>query len=130
MLSTDDPETSVDRFFSRLKGSNADRELSLRLLQRRKTFEGLSSRPLSFRKRRYADPDWQWLAAFGRAKGFASEVEWCELEKGGFRPEEIDPPPLIDGDDLTSIGLKPGPPSGTRLRPVTWFDTRCSCSLR
>ena len=36
-------------------------------------------------------------------------VELCEQKLREWSPEEIDPVPLITGDDLTALGLAPGP---------------------
>jgi len=46
-------------------------------------------------------------AALRESKGKAYGV-LCE-RKSGWTPADIDPPPLVTGDDLLNMGLKPGP---------------------
>lgn len=109
VLLAENRERPVEGFFGRLKAPNADRELCEWLLRHRDDLADVASRPLSFRKRRYADLNWRWLTAFGIARGFSAEVDWCENERRSLRPDEIDPEPLVTGDDLTREGLTPGP---------------------
>jgi poly(A) polymerase len=103
------PEAAAESFFTRLKGSNEERDLCDWLLRHRGDFDDISAKPLSFRKRLYADPRWDWLCAFASARGSANEVDWCRRELASLKPEEINPPPLVTGDDLTGAGLTPGP---------------------
>jgi poly(A) polymerase len=54
------------------------------------------------------------LLALHRADALASgrsleQVEFCEQMLRDVPPEELNPPPLIVGDDLIALGLKPGP---------------------
>ena len=104
-----DPAPIGETFFVRLKGSNEERELCTWLLRRRSDLKDVAAKPLSFRKRLYADGRWRLLCALGTSRGLSNEVEWCERELATLTPEEIDPPPLISGDDLTREGMTPGP---------------------
>jgi poly(A) polymerase len=38
-----------------------------------------------------------------------ADVEFCQNYLRTTPMEEIDPPPLITGDDLKSLGIEPGP---------------------
>lgn len=54
------------------------------------------------------------LLALHRADAVASNrdvahVEFCERVLRETPPEELNPPPLVSGDDLRALGLKPGP---------------------
>ena len=41
--------------------------------------------------------------------GAASHVEFCERVIRTTPPELLNPPPLLTGEDLIAMGLKPGP---------------------
>lgn len=102
-------DACCERFFKRLKGSNDERELAVWLLKHADDLLGVESRPLSYRKRLFAHPNWRWLVAFSTAIGFEIAAAWCERERESLSPEEIDPPPLVTGDDLLRVGFAPGP---------------------
>jgi poly(A) polymerase len=108
-LSGPDAEAAAERFFDRFKGANADRDLCRWLLRRRDDLAGAAERPLSFRKRLYADPRWPLLAELGRVRGVADDVDECERERASLPEAEIAPPPLVTGDDLKREGFAPGP---------------------
>jgi poly(A) polymerase len=98
-----------EQFFQRLKGSNDERNLAVWLLKNKTSLRHIPPRPLSYRKRLYAHADWQWLSAFSLALGLVEDVEWCRHERESLSPEEINPPPLVTGDDLQQAGFTPGP---------------------
>jgi len=100
---------AADRFFERLKASNAERELCSWLLSKLGDVARAPSESLAFRKRLYADARWPWLCALARTDGTSAEVDWCERERGRLRADEIDPPPLLTGDDLKRYGFVAGP---------------------
>ena len=61
-----------------------------------------------------AHPDIGDLLALHRADAIASgkdlaHVEFCERLLAEAGPHELDPPPLVTGDDLRELGLTPGP---------------------
>jgi poly(A) polymerase len=61
-----------------------------------------------------AHPGIRELLALHRADALAcgrstEHVEFCERCLREWPPEELDPPPLITGDDLQANGLTPGP---------------------
>ena len=69
---------------------------------------------LSKLKRVLAHPGIGELLALHRADSVASgrstaHVEFCEARLREWPPEVLNPPPLITGDDLIALGLKPGP---------------------
>lgn len=104
-----DDVRSCEQFFERLKGSNDERRLAVWLLKNKDALRDIPSRPLSYRKRLYAHAEWQWLSAFSLALGLVEDVEWCRRERDSLPPEEVNPPPLVTGDDLQQAGFTPGP---------------------
>ena len=61
-----------------------------------------------------AHPGIRELLALHRADALASgrgleHVEFCEAKLREWPPEELEPPPVLTGDDLRGLGLPPGP---------------------
>ena len=46
-----------------------------------------------------------------------SDLEYCR-QKLALPSDELNPPPLVTGDDLIALGYKPGPLFGTILKDV------------
>jgi len=97
------------KFFERLKASNAERELCSWLLSKLDGVARAPSESLAFRKRLYADARWPWLCALARINETSAEIDWCEHERARLKAEEINPPPLLTGDDLKRHGFVAGP---------------------
>ena len=49
------------------------------------------------------------LIALHRARGATAGVEFCERFLAETPPGELNPAPLVTGDDLAALGMTPGP---------------------
>lgn len=97
----------------RLKLSNRELEHIAWLLAHRKALLVAPGLKLSQLKRLLAQPLISNLIALTRALRIAARediasVEFCEKFLRDMPPEEINPPPLLTGDDLIQHGLQPG----------------------
>ena len=106
-----DPVEAVCR---RLRLSNREVERVVWLLGNRHALTNASSLPLSRVKRILSVPDYSWLLQLMRAERAADEastadIDWCDEYVRSTAPEQIDPPPLVTGEDLLASGLSPGP---------------------
>lgn len=104
----------ADALCARLRLSNADRERTVWLVERHQYLadaQGLRSSKL------YpilTHPGFGELLALHRADALASgrgleHVEYCEFLLRDCPLEQLNPPPLLGGHDLTRLGVKPGP---------------------
>jgi poly(A) polymerase len=117
LLSAQDDVTaaaSADAILRRLKSANDERERAVWLVSHRRDFDGAKSRPLSVLKRRLAHP-WRdellnYHEAIVRAEsGSTADNDFCRELCSRLGSDEINPPPLLTGDDLIAMGLAPGP---------------------
>jgi poly(A) polymerase len=65
-------------------------------------------------KQTLADPGIRELLALHRADALASNrstdhVDYCEQLLSQWTAADLDPEPLVTGDDLVGLGLEPGP---------------------
>ncbi len=102
------------RIGQRLKLSNAERERVEWLVGMHKYLWDAPRMPNSLRKPVLAHPGIHELLALHRADAVAANrsaehVEFCERKLREWPPEELDPPPLLTGDDLLTLGIKQGP---------------------
>jgi poly(A) polymerase len=112
-LSPDEAEAVAER----LKLSNAEKERIGWLVDNQSALLDSQTLRKSVLKPILADPGIHELLALHRARAQADErsgtsvphVEYCEQRLRDWTREVIDPPPLITGDHLRSIGLAPGP---------------------
>ena len=98
----------------RLRLSNQEIEHICWLLAHRHDLRNAPSLPLSRLKRIMAHPLIGDLMQLNRAEAIArnqdlTSVAFCEEFLRQTPPEEIDPPPLIGGNDLIALGVPPGP---------------------
>lgn len=75
------------------------------------------------RRRFFARSDFEELLELYRADCVASHgdlttYEWILATRAELRPEEVNPPRLLTGDDLIALGLRPGPPFRELLEAV------------
>ena len=68
-----------------------------------------ASLPLSELKPLLAHPGSTELLDLHRTRGESAGVAFCERFLAETPPGEMDPPPLITGEDLMALGLTPGP---------------------
>jgi poly(A) polymerase len=98
----------------RLKLSNAERERIEWLVEKHQFLCDARKMRLSKLKKTLAEPGIHELLALHRADALAcgrstDHVDFCEHLLSTWTPDELDPPPLITGDDLKAMGLEPGP---------------------
>lgn len=107
-----DVERLVDRWRAALALSNDDRDRLASLLSRLPAALDWATLATAGRKRLIARAEWADLAAlaraFGRVHGGFNEAAF-EAEVARLEAEGVCPAPLVTGDDLIALGMKPGP---------------------
>ena len=98
----------------RLKLSNAERERVEWLVDKHQFLCDARKMRLAKLKTTLAHAGIHELLALHRADAVASgksvdHVEYCEQLLREWTPADLDPPPLLTGDDLKAEGLEPGP---------------------
>jgi poly(A) polymerase len=98
----------------RLKLSNAERDRIEWLVWHHNYLCGASSLPLSLLKPVLAHDGIQELLALHRANALATDgslnhVEFCDEKLREWPPDVLNPPPLITGDNLLTMGIEQGP---------------------
>jgi poly(A) polymerase len=98
----------------RLKLSNAERQRTEWLVAQHQILADAPQMRHSKLKPLLIHPGIHELFALHRADAVASgrgteHVEFCERMLRELRPEELDPPPLITGEDLIALGIEQGP---------------------
>lgn len=98
----------------RLRLSNDERERVQWLVEMHKSLQGAPQLPMSSLKPILAHEAIGELLALHRANAIAAgestaHVEFCEQKLRDWPPDVLNPPPLITGDDLHALGLRPGP---------------------
>jgi poly(A) polymerase len=97
-----------------LKLSNAERERIGWLVRHQQALVEPRTLPVARLKRTLASQGIDELLALHRAIALATSgddanVAWCERYLREQPDGPIDPPPLVSGDDLVALGLRPGP---------------------
>ena len=98
----------------RLKLATAEKVRIAWLVEQHRTLEDAPSMRLSRLKPILIHPGIGELIALHRAESLASgrgtePVEFCERMLRETPMEELNPPPLVTGEDLIALGLQPGP---------------------
>jgi poly(A) polymerase len=98
----------------RLKLSNAERERVEWLVEKHQVLCGARQMQTSKLKTLFAHPGIRELLALHRADAVASgrstdHVDYCEQLLAEWSDQDLNPPPLLTGHDLSRLGLKPGP---------------------
>jgi poly(A) polymerase len=98
----------------RLRLSNAEADRVVWLVQNHQYLSDAPTMRPSRLKPILVHPGIGELLALHRADAVASgrsveHVEFCERMLRDTPPEELNPPPLVTGDDLRALGLTPGP---------------------
>jgi poly(A) polymerase len=104
----------ADEVCRRLKLSNADRERIVWLVEKHQILSDARQMRTSKLKTLLAHPGIGELLALHRADALASghstdHVDYCEFLLREWGEEELNPPPILTGHDLTRHGLTPGP---------------------
>ena len=101
----------VEAVCRRLKLSNDETSSTLWLVEQRDALEAAADQRLSRLKPTLAHtlsaPLMQLVQA--RTGGRSDDVEFCRAYLQKTPSEELEPPPLLTGDDLIDAGLSPGP---------------------
>jgi poly(A) polymerase len=114
VCSSDAPESRAAAICRRLRLSNDETDRVVWLIQHRETLRGVRTARPSRLKRLCAHPGIVDLLNCARAAGLAEEADlsdvlFVESFLRNTAPEVINPPPLLTGGDLITLGLKPGP---------------------
>lgn len=120
-------ESRSPAFFERLKAPNYERDRAGWLAQRRNALDAAESMPMHSLKRLFAAPGRDELLDLHRALALAdtrqslarvAANDFARALHARLAPEEIDPPPLLTGDDLIGAGFPPGPAFRTILDAI------------
>jgi len=119
----------------RLKLSNEVTERVAWMVRRHLYIWNARSMRLSTLKRLFAHPGYEELLQLHRADALGSMAEMDDLDYAeGVRkqlpPETIKPQPLLGGQDLIEMGLKPGPVFGKLLAELTEEQLQGNLSTR
>jgi poly(A) polymerase len=103
----------ASRIARRLKLSNDERDQAKWLLEHLHALDEADALPAHQLKRLLAAPHIEELLQLVRVRLLAEGADlhpvlWAKEYLESHAPEEIDPPPLVTGDDLIAHGLKPG----------------------
>ena len=103
----------IERISDRLRLSHAERVGAEWLLQHESEVRRARQLPWPQLQRLLIHPRVGELLGYCRAvaevlDGSAAEIEYC-LQKLTLPPAELDPPPVLTGDDLKARGIPPGP---------------------
>ncbi len=107
----------------RLRLANDETERICWLIDRHLYFMDAPRMRDSTLKKLFAEPGFDQLAALHRADALAStgsleDYEYVLGRRRTMPPEEVQPPPLLTGDDLIAMGYRPGPLFGKVLDAV------------
>jgi len=116
-------EAAAAECAQRLKMSREERARLLYLTKHHNALDGAAKKRLSFLKRLFARPEWDELLALYEAKakagcGERESAAFVRRLRASLKDEEINPPPLLDGNDLIEAGFSPSPAFGRVLEAV------------
>jgi poly(A) polymerase len=108
------PAETVHGICRRLKLSNEEADRVTWLIAHQAVLHEAPTMSLAALKRLLSHPDRDDLLQFARAELLAAErdlhpVLFCEEFLARTPAEKLNPPPLITGNDLIHLGLRPGP---------------------
>jgi poly(A) polymerase len=103
--------------------SNDLRDAMMRIARRRDDWKHAADWSLAAFKRLMASDQYERLRILWRVRerqqtGRDSQSRRIASRAGSIAPESVDPPPLIDGGDLKTLGLRQGPQIGRVLKQV------------
>jgi poly(A) polymerase len=104
---------SVEGIADRLRLSGAEKGRIAWLIENQRALDDAPNLRLSRLKTFLVQPGIDELLALHRARALATgsdlgAVEFCEAMLRDTPPKELNPPPVLTGEDLIAMGLKPG----------------------
>ncbi len=119
----DMPARSIRRICRRWGASNDFRDALCFLAERRDGWRDAAEAPLCGFKRLMASEEFHrllkiWRVEEQRRTGADEQARRIEARAAGIPPEQVNPPPLLTGDDLKSMGLAQGRRLGKILAAV------------
>jgi poly(A) polymerase len=115
--------TMTDALMHRLRFSRAEIEATVAMVENHMVFKDAPNMRVSRLKRFMARPHFTEELELHRvdclgSHGMLDNYEYLVRKQEEFANEPIIPPPLVRGDDLIALGLKPGPLFGQILEAV------------
>jgi len=116
------PQRVIEAVADRWRLANDERLGALRLLAGEKTFRDAQAVPWPQLQRLLITADVERRLAYTEAivsvlEGNTESVDYCR-ERLRLPPEQLNPPPLVTGNDLKASGLKPGPEFKSLLESI------------
>lgn len=113
----------TQRIMERLRFSRADIDATVEMVRQHMVFKDVPKMRVAKLKRFMARPTFEEELELHRVDCTSSHTmldnyEFLQRKKEEFANEPIIPPPLVRGDDLIAMGLKPGPKFGEILEAV------------
>jgi poly(A) polymerase len=113
----------TEALMHRLRFSRAETEATVEMVEQHMVFKDAPNMRISRLKRFMARPHFQDELELHRvdclgSHGMLDNYDYLLRKQEEFANEPIIPPPLLRGDDLIAIGLKPGPLFGEILEQV------------
>ena len=108
---------------TRLRFSRAEIDATVEAVRQHMVFKDVPNMRVAKLKRFIARPNFADELELHRvdcasSHGMLDNYEFLRLKREEFANEPIIPPPLVRGDDLIAMGLKPGPIFGEILEAV------------
>ena len=125
----------TEQIMERLRFSGAEIDATVEMVRQHMVFKDVPRMRLAKLKRFMARPTFEEELELHRVDCASSHAmldnyEFLQRKKEEFANEPIIPPPLIKGDDLIALGLKPGPKFGNILEAVETRQLEGSLTTR
>jgi poly(A) polymerase len=113
----------TEQIMERLRFSRAEIEATMEMVRQHMVFKDVPNMRVAKLKRFMARPTFEEELELHRvdcagSHGLLENYEFLRQKQEEFSKEPIIPPPLVRGDDLIALGLKPGPRFGEILEAV------------
>jgi tRNA nucleotidyltransferase/poly(A) polymerase len=113
----------TERIMERLRFSRADIDATVEMVRQHMVFKDVPKMRVAKLKRFMARPTFEqemelhWVDCES-SHAMMDNYDFLQRKKEEFANEPIIPPPLVRGDDLIALGMKPGPKFGEILEAV------------
>lgn len=113
----------TERIMERLRFSRAEIDATVEAVRQHMVFKDVPNMRVAKLKRFMARPTFEdelelHRVDCGSSHGMMDNYDFLRQRRAEFASEPIIPPPLVRGDDLIALGLKPGPKFGEILEAV------------